>query len=113
MISKLIENFTAMDTPFEGEPSEEQLEQVIEAGAAEFAELIDAGKKVPDPHLIAIMAHGGVHVYENCTEEDGNSFDDLKRIAESVIAVVSEYIAEYEGEDALAAWLARLTCDNL
>lgn len=113
MISKMIDCFASEDIPFEGGPTEEQLEEISEQGQEEFAELVDAARKVSEPHLVCVLAHGGMHAWENCTEEEGNSFDDLRNIAELVVAIVAEYIADYEGEDALAAWLARLTCNNL
>ncbi len=113
MINKMIDLLSSDAPPPEGGDIEEMVEAAQEAGEEEFAELIEAGRKVSEPHLICVLAHGGMHAWENCTEEDGNKFDDLKTIVENAVAIVAEYIVDYEGEEALAAWLAHLVADNL
>jgi hypothetical protein len=113
MISKMVDLILSSEPPPDGDPTEERMEAAQEAGAEEFAELIEAAARVPEPHLVCVRAHGGMHMWENCTEEDGNSFDDLKTMAESVVAVVAEYISDFDGEEAVTLWLARLLCDNV
>jgi hypothetical protein len=98
MISKMVDLILSSEPPPDGDPTEE---------------LIEAAARVPEPHLVCVRAHGGMHMWENCTEEDGNSFDDLKTMAESVVAVVAEYISDFDGEEAVTLWLARLLCDNV
>jgi hypothetical protein len=112
VISKMIDLISSDAPPPEGVPTDEQMEAAQDAGEEAFAELIEAAEKVSEPHLVCVLAHGGMHAWENCTEEEGNSFEDLKRIAELVVAIVSEYISDYEGEEAVTLWLAHLLCEN-
>ncbi len=95
------------------EPTEEEIEQLLEGANVEFAEVIDAAKKLEKPYLLCILSHGGMGAWENCNDDPVNKPEDLQQIVELAVAIVAEQIAFDKGEEALAAWLARLVASNL
>ena len=104
---------TSSESGADGEPSEEQIDQILDEANEEFAEAIEAVKKIEEPHLLAILTRGGMGAWENCTDDPVNTPDDLLQIAELVVAIAAEHIAFDRGEEAVAAWLAHLVANNL
>lgn len=110
---RLLEGLTnsAPEGPEEG-PAEEQIEQILDECNEQFKEAIEAVTKVEEPHLLCILSHGGMGAWENCTDGPA-TLEDLRTIAELVVAIVAEHIAYEYDDDELAAWLARLVAANL
>ena len=100
-------------SPESDDPTEEQIDQILDEANEEFGEAIEAVKKIEEPHLLAILTRGGMGAWENCTDDPVNTPDDLAKIAELVVAIAAEHIAFDRGEEAVAAWLAHLVANNL
>lgn len=92
---------------------EDRAEQILDEVNEEFREVIEAIKKVESPHLLAILTRGGMGAWENCTDDNVNSLDDLIQITELVVGIASEYIEDAYGREALASFLAHLVANNL
>lgn len=78
----------------------------IEAGSTRYKEAYDALEKVTEPHVLLVLADGGVH-FNDSTAEHSDGLDTLVRIFKAFACYVHEVVGEGAGITSADAMLTQ------
>lgn len=90
------------------EPPEEcDHEARLDECSEKYSALLDAARDTGATYLVAVLEEDGLAAWENATEGDGD-IERLKALYLLLSVYVADQISDQEGEDAVAAFFARL-----
>jgi hypothetical protein len=91
----------------------EDLERCLLEGDVRFKDLVEAASKYDEPHVILVIYDGKIQAWENCSEQYGNSVEDLTSLAAGLAHITAGMVAERLGDAAAYEFVGRLTAAAL